>query len=79
LRQVAENGPPRDERKYRYLHAPEPLWEVKPTDQVRFIGFWDGPVDFVITHGFFKRRASDTRHEIAAAVRLRDEYYADKN
>ena len=76
---IAHEGPPHNEQKYRRLQAPAPLWEVKPTSQVRFIGFWDGPADFLITHGFFKRRTSDTRREIEAALRLRDEYYADKD
>lgn len=79
LRYVADYGPPQNEQKYRHLQAPVPLWELKPTSQVRFIGFWDGPADFVITHGFFKRRSSDTHREIQTALRLRDEYYADRN
>jgi phage-related protein len=79
LHKLADYGPPRSEQKWRHLHAPAALWELKPTPQVRFIGFWDSPTDFVITHGFFKRRASDTRRQIEAASRMRDEYYADSD
>lgn len=46
--------------------------------QVRFIGFWDGPRDFVITNGFFKHRSSETRREIETALRLQAMYLEDK-
>ena len=79
LRRFVEHGPSRSEQKFRHLHASVTLWELKPTEQVRLIGFWDSPDEFVVTHGFFKRRTSGTRHEIEVAIRLRDEYYANRD
>jgi hypothetical protein len=45
---------------------------------VRLIGFWDGPTEFVLTHGFFKHRTTDTGREIERALKLREWYLEDK-
>lgn len=57
----------------RFVKLNEAIWELKPTDQVRVLGFhYNG--SFVITHGFYKKSEETPQNEIDKADNRRKEF-----
>jgi len=68
-------GPLGNTQKFRKL-VPWDIWEMKPTDQIRLLGFFPPSKNqvFVITHGFRKQQDETPRREIDKAESLRREW-----
>ncbi len=76
LKRFAFRGPPVNTQKFRKVN-PWDIWELKPTDQIRFLGFFPSaprPDVFVITHGFRKQQNAIPRREIDKARAVQQEW-----
>ena len=61
--------------KDKFRHLEDSIWELKPTLQIRYPGFFYGKVEevwqrnyFIITHGFKKQTQETPRREIERAI-----------
>ena len=76
LKRFAFRGPPVNTQKFRKL-PPWDIWELKPTDQIRFPGFFHPDPKqkvFVITHGVHKPGDQLLRADIDRALRVKKEW-----
>ena len=66
-------------QKFKKLHGPCGIYELKPTDQIRLLGFFPPKHRgvFVITHGFLKQRSGYPATEIERAEDMRREFLKD--
>lgn len=71
LSHTIQNGPPRNEEKFKKLETRESisLFEFK-AGQVRILCSFDGRSIIVLAHGFIKQQQKTPRTEIDRAVRL---------
>ncbi len=72
LEHVAAHGPPKNRQKSNDLG--EGIFELKPTDQIRLLYFFDDGRRIVMTHGVVKKRQKMDRVEIGKALDLRGRY-----
>ena len=77
LTRAADHGLPPRREVYRVLRGHSNLVEFK-RGEVRLLCFFDGPRRIVLVHGFKKKSDRTPPQEIERALRLRDEYLAEK-
>ena len=68
----------RNREKFRHLG--DEIWEIK-SNQIRLLGFFEDEIsrkEFIITHGFIKKRNRTLRRDIDKAIRLRKRYFEKK-
>lgn len=65
-----------NKEKFNYLG--DKLWELKPTDQVRFPGFYHKEKVFIITHGFKKKERTTPPKQIRRAKNCRERFLGSK-
>ena len=70
---VAAKGPP-SHNKQMSNPLRDGLFEFKPTNQVRFLYFYDGPKRVVITHALRKKVMKMRREDIERGLQMRSEY-----
>lgn len=73
LRRTANNGPPRNEQKFRSLKG-VPLYEFKTRGKVRLICFFEKNNIIILTHGFDKPKRKKQQSEIDIAYRIMKEF-----
>lgn len=74
LEQTAENGPPRNETKFKHLTATDGLYEFKTGGGLRLFCFFDEGNLIVCTHGFLKKKAKTPQSELTRAEAIKKEY-----
>jgi len=69
-------GPFWNSYKFKKLTDSEGVWEMKPSAQVRLLGFFppDKKKTFVLTNGFIKKQNRTPPQEIKKAERIRQQY-----
>lgn len=68
---IAENGPPRNETKFK--HEEDNIYAIK-LGQIRVYCFFDAGRMIVVTHGSLKKKQKANPGDLKRAKRLRDEY-----
>ena len=75
---TAQNGPPKDQTKYRKLRGKNKIYEFKTSGGLRLLCFWDGPALIICTHGVTKLADKKFENEVTKAENSRLEYLAAK-
>ncbi len=78
LTRTANEGPPSDTDKFKYLKGENGLCEFKTPGGLRLLCFWDEGSLIVTTHGYFKDKQKAPRRELDRAQQLRRDYLEDK-
>lgn len=73
INRILENGPPRNEEKFRHLG--DKIYELKTRSGVRILVFFGGRKSLVLTHGFFKVASKKLQREKDKAVAWYKEYH----
>lgn len=73
LKKYENAGFPANKEKFRYLE--DRIWEIKPTTQLRLLGFFDNESRFVIVLCRKKKASKLPRKDIELAEKLRESYY----
>ena len=71
-----DRGPFWNSYKFKKLKGSDDIWEMKPSAQVRLLGFIHPSKEkiFVLTHGFIKKQNRTPRREIDKAERAREAF-----
>ncbi|MFP4166428.1 MAG: type II toxin-antitoxin system RelE/ParE family toxin [Opitutales bacterium] len=74
---IARNGPPSNDQKFKDLPGTNGLYEIKTT-KLRVICFWDDGSLIICTHGFVKKSQKTPKNEITRAEKARNQYFHEK-
>lgn len=77
FRLILENGPPRNEEKFKYLG--DNIYELKTRSGVRILSFFGGQKSLVLTNGFYKGKRKQVQREKEKAKRIYDNYLKKRN
>ena len=78
LTDVANNGPPQDDTKFKNLPGTDDLYEFKTSGGLRLLCFWDEGSLIVCTHGYVKGAQKAPKHELKRAETLKRAYFEAK-
>jgi phage-related protein len=74
---TAQNGPPKNNEKFKPLKGSDGIYEFK-TSKLRMLCFKDEGSYIICTHGFVKKSQKTPKKEIATAERLKKDYFYAK-
>ena len=78
LTETADNGPPKNETKFRYLPGTDGLYEFKTSGGLRLMCFWDDRSLIICTHGYTKGSQKAPKQELQRAKNLKSNYFEAK-
>ena len=78
LSDACENGPPRDETKFKRLPGTDGLYEFKSPQGLRLICFWDEGGLIICSHGYVKDAQKAPKHEIQKGQKIMRNYFLAK-
>jgi phage-related protein len=74
---IANNGPPYNDQKFKDLPGTSGLYEIKTT-KLRVTCFWDDGSLIICTHGFVKKSQRTPKNEIKKAEKAKRDYFDEK-
>jgi len=74
---ILENGPPRNEKKFKYLG--DNIYELKTRTGVRILCFFGKQKSLVLTHGFYKVKRAQLQREKEKAKNFYKNYLSITN
>lgn len=74
---IADNGPPSNDQKFKDLPGTSGLYEIKTT-KLRVICFRDDGSLIIFTHGFIKKSQKTPKNEIKKAEQAKRDYFNEK-
>lgn len=77
FRLILENGPPRNEEKFRYLG--DDIYELKTRSAVRILAFLGRQKSLILTHGFYKKKKKQLQREKEKAKKFYEKYLKKTN
>ena len=74
---IADDGPPSNDQKFKKLDGTSGLYEIK-TSKLRVLCFWDEGSLIICTHGFVKKSQKTPKSEIKKAEQAKTDYFDEK-
>lgn len=74
---IARDGPPSNDQKFKALPGTDGLYEIKTT-KLRVLCFWDEGSLIICTHGFIKKSKKTPPKDLERAQRDKNQYFDEK-
>lgn len=78
LTDIAENGPPHDDSKFKKLPGTDGLYECKSPQGLRLLCFWDDGGLIISANGYVKGKQKAPKSELKRAQRMMRDYFIAK-